>query len=68
MEANDAVHVVVDLAAEDVEEQGPPHGSGHLEVNVEKEAATSQSAAEGAADALLKRFATEPGIPARSPW
>ena len=46
-EANDAVLAVVDLTAEDAEEQWIPHGSGHPEVNVEKQAATSQSAAEG---------------------
>ena len=46
-EANDAVHAVVDFTAEDAEEQWLPHGSGHPEVNVEKEAVTSQSAAEG---------------------
>ena len=68
MEAKDALIAVVDLTAGEAEEQRLPHGSGHPEVNVEKKAATSQSAAEGAADALLKRLATGPRIPARSPW
>ena len=46
-EVNDALLAVVDLTAEDAEEQWIPHGSGHPEVNVEKQAATSQSAADG---------------------
>ena len=47
MEAKDAVHAVVDLTAEDAEEQWLPNAPGHPELMVEKKAATSQSAAEG---------------------
>ena len=41
------MHVVVDLAAEEAEEEGLPEVPGHPYVEVEKKAAMFQSAADG---------------------
>ena len=55
-EAKDALHAVVDLTAEEAEEQWHPNAPGHPDV------------VEATSHALLKRHATGPVIPARSPW
>ena len=44
MDANGAVHDVVDVTAESAEEQWLPHGSGHPELMVEKKAGTTNLA------------------------